>query len=67
MVAIAGFGEEYPILIYVHAKTQREIEHDLDRYEPKAQYDVLGPQKDPRSELMHEVGTTSYYYDRPPH
>ena len=38
------------------------VERDLEKYVPKDEQEVLGPQKDPRSELMHEM--RDYNYDR---
>ena len=42
MVAIAGFGEEYPIMIYVYEKSPERITKDLEQFVPREEKEVLG-------------------------
>lgn len=55
MVAVAGFGSEYSVLVYVYEKTQSEVEEALLTQEPIQPKEVLAPQKDIRGALTHEL------------
>jgi jouberin len=55
MVAVAGFGSEYSVLVYVYEKTQSEVETTLMNQEPINPKEVLAAQKDNKGALTHEL------------
>lgn len=56
MIAVAGFGSDLPVIVYVYTKTVEEIEENLANYPVEYQNpEMLVPHKDVISDLAYEV------------
>ena len=53
-------------MIYVYEKSPERITKDLEQFVPREEKEVLGYQKDPRSELLHEISSYNQTHQRGP-